>query len=118
MDIEKFARQWIVSWNSHNLDRIADHYTEDIDFTSPKIVKLLGREDGRIRDLATLKEYFAKGLEAYPDLHFELYHVLSGVNSVVLYYRSVNNSLAAEYMVLDQNGKITAVMAHYKEMSG
>ena len=116
MNIEEFSRQWIASWNSHDLDRIMDHYAESIDFTSPKIVKLFALEDGRIKDRSILREYFAKGLEAYPDLHFELYYVLEGVNSVVLYYRSVNNALAAEYMALNADGRIIEVKAHYKEV--
>ncbi|GEP90453.1 hypothetical protein CTE07_20980 [Chitinophaga terrae (ex Kim and Jung 2007)] len=60
-----------------------------------------------------MRAYFAKGLAAYPDLHFELHQVLSGVRSVVLYYKSVNNKMSAEMMVLNDQGLVTEVRAHY-----
>ncbi len=55
-----------------------------------------------------------KGLEAYPDLKFELYQVLTGINSITLYYKTVNDMLAAEVMEIDSDGKIARVIAHYK----
>lgn len=33
-------------------------------------------EAGKITHKNDLREYFSKGLEKYPDLHFELYHEL------------------------------------------
>jgi hypothetical protein len=41
------------------------------------------------------------------------FHKLIGVNSVVLYYTSINNKLSAEMMVLNEQGLVTAVRAHY-----
>lgn len=37
MNGRKFAEKWIISWNSHNLDDILSHYSEDIEITTPMI---------------------------------------------------------------------------------
>lgn len=109
------AEAWVQAWNSHDLDAIMAHYADDIVFYSPIIQKLNNDPSGRLTGKAALRAYFEKGLAAYPDLHFDLYHVLEGVGSVVLYYKSINNRLSAEMMVLDAHGKVKEVRAHYKE---
>lgn len=111
---QTFANEWIDSWNAHDLDRILKHYSDNIEFSSPFIIKLFNEPSGKIKSKEKLKPYFEKGLLAYPNLKFELLHVLKGVNSITLLYRSVNNLLAAEVMILDNQGKISKVLAHYK----
>lgn len=32
---ETFAKEWLAAWNSHNLDSIMDHYSPNVEFTSP-----------------------------------------------------------------------------------
>ena len=111
----RIAEQWIDAWNSHNLELIISHYSEDIEFTSPFIVKLMGDESGTITGKERLKEYFQKGLSAYPELRFELLNVLTGVGSITLYYKSVNDLLAAEVMTINSEDKISKVIAHYSQ---
>jgi hypothetical protein len=60
-----------------------------------------------------LSAYFRKGLQAYPDLHFELIRTLIGVDSLLLYYRSVKGLLAAEMMIINGEGQIQTVRVHY-----
>lgn len=111
----EIAEHWIANWNQHDLEQIMTHYAENIEFTSPFIVKLLGDPSGIIHGKSTLASYFAKGLAAYPDLKFEPIQVLAGVNSVLIYYHSVNHLLAAEFMELDAEGLVNRVVAHYSE---
>ncbi|WP_286753686.1 MULTISPECIES: nuclear transport factor 2 family protein [Sphingobacterium] len=108
------AQHWVDAWNQHDLDTIMRHYSEDIDFRSPIIQKMGVNTAGNINNKEELKAYFKSALEKYPELHFELYHILTGVNSMVIFYKSVNDSLSAEYMELDVHGKICKVSAHYK----
>ncbi len=107
------AHEWIEAWNAHDLDAITGHYAAEVVFTSPFVVKLLGDPSGTVRGKERLRSYFAKGLAAYPDLKFELLGVLTGMESLVVYYRSVKSMLAAEVMFFDKQGKIERVMAHY-----
>ncbi|WP_353719579.1 nuclear transport factor 2 family protein [Dyadobacter sp. 676] len=110
---QSFAEQWIAAWNSHSLPAIMDLYAQEIHFFSPYIIKLGMNNDGMISDRGELEKYFAKALMVYPDLHFELHEVLAGAGSVILYYGSVNNRMAAEMMEFDDSGKINLVKAHY-----
>jgi len=89
------------------------HYSEQIEFVSPFVVKLLDERTGTIRGKEALRGYFSKGLEKYPDLTFDLCKVFLGVRSVMVYYESVNNLMAAEAMELDDRGLIARVLAHY-----
>lgn len=108
-----FAHEWVASWNAHDLDRIMVHYADELDFRSPLIQQLGAAPDGVIQSKAELRAYFATGLSRYPDLLFQLKQVLPGVDSVVLYYQSINDMPAAEYMELDAHGRVRRVRAHY-----
>lgn len=107
------AHDWLKAWNDHDLDAILSHYAENVDFTSPLIAKLMGHPQSRIQGKAKLREYFAKGLAAYPDLKFTPLQLLVGFNSLVIYYRSVNDLLSAEFMMINSDGLVSHVNAHY-----
>ena len=109
----QFAGEWVRAWNAHDLQQILAHYAQDVQFSSPFIVKLLGEPSGTIFGKDDLRVYFKKGLDAYPELQFELINVLVGVDSVTLYYRSVRGMLAAEVMFFDESGKVARATAHY-----
>lgn len=111
---EEIAREWIDAFNRHDLDAVLAHYADDVEFTSPAIIELLGEPSGTIRGKDALRTYFAKGLATYPDLAFELLDVLTGVNSLTIHFRSLHRDrLGAEVMVLDKDGLVSKVMAHY-----
>jgi len=112
-DFATFASEWIAGWNAHDLGRILAHYSEDVELVSPFVGRLTGQGDGLVRGKAALRDYFARGLEAYPALRFELMRVYPGVRSCVLEYRSVNGLRAAETIEFDKEGKVRRVLAHY-----
>lgn len=109
----KIAQEWVTAWNNHDMAAIMGHYADDIEFVSPFIVAINNDDRGMIKGKAALHNYFVKALEKYPELHFDLYHVLVSINSIVVYYQSVAGKLAAEYMELDTHHKIISVKAHY-----
>lgn len=113
-----FAREWIAAWNAHDLDRILSHYAEDVVFASPFAVELAGAPDGVVRGKPGLRSYFARGLEAYPDLHFEPIAALPGAGSLALHYRSVGDRDAIEVMELGADGLVHRVTVHYTAPGG
>jgi hypothetical protein len=116
MDDERaaeFAEGWYEAWNAHDLEAILEHYAEDVEMASPLVAALAGRDDGRIVGKVALRDYFAAGLERYPDLHFEPLGLFAGVESRVLHYVSVGGRPAAETVFLDENDRITRYSAHY-----
>lgn len=107
------AQHWVAAWNSHDLNSIMSHYDDSVELTSPVAARLLGTPDGKVIGKANLRSYFQRGLEAYPQLHFQLEDVLWGIDSVVLYYTNQNGTRTAELMELSPTGKVFRVLAHY-----
>jgi ketosteroid isomerase-like protein len=111
--VVKFAEDWISAWNSHDLDRIMAHYADHVELVSPVAEQLVGKPGGRVSGKVELKNYFMKGLEAYPNLQFVLKDILLGVSGIVLYYRNQKGTHTGEFMELSPQGKITKVVANY-----
>jgi len=112
-DAAKFAREWIEAWNAHDLERILAHYDEGAALVSPAAAKLTGDPSGVVKGIAALRGYFRKGLEAYPNLRFELLEVMSGVASVVICFKNQKGTKTAEFMEFGANGKVARVVANY-----
>ena len=112
----QFAQEWVEAWNSHDLERILCHYDDEIRLVSPVALKLLKNGDGVVQGKAALREYFRRGLEAFPNLHFDLIDVLWGVETVAIYYgNKVRGNKTAEVMQLTPKGKIRSVWANYDQ---
>ena len=111
--VRQFADDWLRAWNSHDLDAIMSHYATEIVLTSPAAASLLNDPTGTVMGELALRNYFKRGLEAYPNLAFELLDVMWGLSSVVLYYKNQNGTTTGEFMQLDANLKVTKVVANY-----
>jgi len=113
MNHQKFAEEWIRTWNSHNLEDILSHYAEDIEVTTPMISLATEGKERTLKGKTAIREYWKKALEKFPDLHFELIRSTEGVNSVALFYKSIMDKHAVEVMFFDDEGKINKMYAHY-----
>jgi len=109
---DHFAKEWIDSWNSHNLERILSHYTDDFEMASPYIVQIAGEPSGVLKGKAAVAAYWAKALGHMPTLQFELHSTLMGADSLVIYYRGARG-MAAELFFFDAHGKVAKACAHY-----
>lgn len=107
-----FAEEWIAAWNSHDLERVLAHYSDDFEMSSPYIARIAGEPSGMLKGKVAVSAYWAKALKRMPDLRFELVETLAGVDSVVLYYRSAGG-MAAEVFIFDTRGKVARAHAHY-----
>jgi hypothetical protein len=112
-EVKGFARQWVAAWNSHDLDAIMSHYDVDVVLISPVAAKILDRPSGTVEGDAALRNYFKRGLELYPNLHFELLDVMCGLASIVVLYKNQKGTMTAEFMEFGKNGKIIRVVANY-----
>jgi hypothetical protein len=112
----QFGEDWVNAWNSHDLEKILAHYDDEVELTSPIALKLLNNDDGVVRGKAALRAYFLIGIQAYPDLRFELLNVFWGVETIVLYYgNNVRGNKSAEVMQMTPAGKIRRVWANYDQ---
>ena len=112
-EAEAFARAWMDAWNSHDAARVAAHYHRDVEYHSPFVARIAGA--GALHGREAVQDYFAAALGRYPDLHFgpEL-TVAAGAGSVSIVYRSVENLLAIETLVLDDEGLVVRAHCHYR----
>ncbi len=112
-DLKMFVAEWIDAWNSHDLDRIMSHYTDNVEVTTPMIKVAMGIEDGTVHGKVAARQYWSAALQKVPDLHFELVECTQSVDSIAIYYKSVMGKMAIEVMFIDDNGKVSKVIAHY-----
>lgn len=110
---EHFAADWIESWNSHDLERILEHYDDDFEMSSPYISKIAGEPSGTLRGKAAIGAYWDKALQLIPDLHFELITTLVGVDSITIYYKGAQERLVAEVFHFGSNQKVVKAYSHY-----
>ncbi|MCR4029383.1 MULTISPECIES: nuclear transport factor 2 family protein [Flavobacterium] len=116
MEAKEFAKTWIESWNSHDLEDVMSHYSDDLEITTPMIKLAGGIESGSLQGKIQVKEYWSKALAKFPDLHFELIDVTAGVNSVALYYKSIMDKKAIEVMFFNEDGLVNKMIAHYTDL--
>lgn len=109
---QDFATEWIAAWNSHDLDRILSHYTDDFEMSSPLIAQIAGEPSGRLKGKAAIRAYWAKGLSLNPQLRFDLKATLLGANSLTLYYQG-HRGMSAEVLVFGAENKVVESFAHY-----
>lgn len=102
----RVADAWVKAWNDHDLEAVLSHYADPLHFTSPRVVKRMGRLDGTLHSKTELREYFGQGLKTQPTLHFDLADVLVGVDSVALCYRNHRGQRVVEVMHLNDRGQV------------
>ena len=111
---DTLAREWVDAFNRHDLQAVMAHYTDDIEFSSPAVIDVTREPTGTLRGKSALESYFGQALDKYPQLGFELLHILTGVDSVTILYRSLHRgSLGAEVMTLNAQGQVNRVVVHY-----
>ena len=107
-----FARSWLDGWNQHDIDAVLSHYVDDFELASPLIPSIAGESSGVLHGKADVRAYWKQGLAQIPDLHFELKEVLTGVDSITLYYRG-HRGMVAEMLWFDGTGKVKKAWVCY-----
>jgi ketosteroid isomerase-like protein len=111
-----FADTWIRDWNARDLDAILSHYTDDIEFRSPKAAVIAGQP--MLRGKAALAAYWRAALERIADLHFTLDHILwdaENAELVIVYTAALNGqrTRACEFFRFGASGLVVAGEAMY-----
>jgi len=67
------VKRWIEAWNKHDLQTVLSMYSEEIEFSSPKIKAVFPeRTISKIKNKKDLEAYWSKALKKYPKLNFVL----------------------------------------------
>lgn len=110
---QHFAQDWIAAWNSHDLNRILEHYTDDFEMRSPLIVERMKEPSGTLQGKDKVGAYWTIGVKAQPPLKFELLGVYAGVRSITIHYRSVGRRLATEVLEFNAGCRVVRGNAQY-----
>ena len=97
----EFAREWVAAWNAHDLERILSHYTDDFEMSSPLIVERMQVPNGTLKGKDQIRPYWRQGLAAVPPIEFELLEVFTGVDSIVILYRSLHRKRVCEVLTFN-----------------
>lgn len=111
---QKFSWDWVDSWNSHDLDRILAHYSDDFEMNSPLIVKRLGKPDGKLIGKAQVAAYWAGAFEAYPNLTFQLKNIFVGPTSITILYIGASGGLVTETFIFNSDFHVVQAYANYE----
>ena len=107
------GRQWIDAWNSHDLERILALYADDTEMTSDKIPALGFDPSSTVRGKERLRQYWRKGLDLLPNLHFTLIDLYVSPDSLVVFYRNERGANICEYLRLNADGRIKQGSANH-----
>jgi hypothetical protein len=114
---DQFGKDWIEAWNSHDLDRILSHYSEDFMMSSPHIAAIAGEPSGVLKGRRAVGDYWKQALSRIPDLRFELLATFVGADSVAIHYNGVRGP-AIEVLFFDASGRVDRAAAHYLPKEG
>jgi len=90
MPHEKIVADWLMGWNSKDLEAATVHFAEDAVFSSPSVLALGLDPSGRIRGKAAIRALTAAAFERFPRLRFEIDSVLELGDRLLILYRKLN----------------------------
>jgi hypothetical protein len=99
-EAQAFAERWVRDWNAHDVEALLEHFTDDVVFTSPVAVRVLGG-DGLIRGKEALRRYWSEGIRLIPDLHFEVLALYVGISTLVINYRNQAGGVVSEVLAFE-----------------
>ncbi len=93
--------KWLSAWNNHDIKTLLSMYSDDIQFSSPKIKLVLPEKKlSKITNKKDLEEYWAKALKNnFPNLYFVPKQIIVHGNICIFEY----------YAMLDGKNKISVM---------
>jgi hypothetical protein len=83
-----FADEWAAAWNELAVERVLSHFDEDVSFTSPTALAVVGV--ATVRGKQALREYWSAAVARVGSLHFAVDRVLwdAGTRELAIIYES------------------------------
>jgi len=108
---EAFAARWAEAWNRLDVETVLEHFHEDVLFTSPKALAVVGSPVVRGKD--ALRAYWRAALARVSSLRFTVDRVLwdSVRRELAIIYTSEIDGQAkrvSENLTFDEHGKIVS----------
>ena len=106
-----FAAQWAEAWNGRNIEQVLAHFREEVEFTSPTALSVMGVPT--VRGKGSLREYWTKALARLASLRFTVDRVVWDPDSreLAIIYTSETDGKArrvSENLRFDAAGQVVA----------
>jgi ketosteroid isomerase-like protein len=111
-----FAHEWIESWNSHDVERVLSHYSDDFEMSSPFIAKHGNAATGTLKGKQAIRLYWTNSMKNYPELAFRLIDVLFSVDTVCIYFHSKLGLRAMEWLRFNSDGQVETASCSYNAL--
>ena len=108
-DAERFAADWAAAWNARDVESVLRHFHEEVVFTSPTAVAVVGIPTIRGKD--ALRSYWTAALARITSLEFTVHRVLwdpARSELAIIYTAAINGSSkrVSENMTFDARGYV------------
>lgn len=108
--LDQFAAAWAAAWNEGDLDAVLLHFREQVVFSTPKAVDVLGHPT--VIGVVALRAYWEQALRQITRLRFTVVRTLwdpTRRELSIIYDREVNGrqDRALELLTLDDQGMVT-----------
>jgi ketosteroid isomerase-like protein len=98
--VREHVEKWVNAWNNHDIKTVLSMYSDDIEFSSPKIKAVFPEwKLSKITNKSELEQYWTKALKGYPNLHFIPKQTILQGDLCILEY----------YAILDGKNKISVI---------
>lgn len=115
-EAETLADDWATAWNELAVDRVLDHFSDAVTFTSPTAQAVVGA--ATVRGKAALREYWMTALATIESLRFAVDRVVwdPATRELAIVYRAEINGKSrrvSENLTFDAHGRVvTAEVFH------
>jgi len=108
---EAFAARWAEAWNRRAVETVLEHFHEDIVFTSPTALAVVGSPIVRGKD--ALRAYWTAALGRIGSLRFTIDHVLWDPvrrELAIVYTSDTDGTIrrVSENLVFNEDGQVVA----------
>jgi ketosteroid isomerase-like protein len=73
-EADAFATRWAEAWNDRDIEQVLTHFHDDVEFTSPTALAVMGIPT--VRGKGALREYWTKALARLTSLRFSMDRVV------------------------------------------
>ena len=90
-DAVRFAHEWAAAWNELAIERVLAYFDENVSFTSPTALAVVGV--ATVRGKSALREYWTRALSRISALHFTIDRVVwdpSARELAIIYESEIN----------------------------
>lgn len=110
---QEFAVNWLTAWNSKDIEKISEYYSDEIILASPTVKDMIGYQEGILIKKTELREMWARVFQQIPELHYSLAAVAVGIDTLTIHYTSSFCDMVADVFKFDSGWKIIKSYTYY-----